>query len=299
MAQTLESLRRHEITGPVSIEAGLGGLPRVTVRTPYSTAEIYLQGAHVTRFQNTDDAPVLFMSGHSVFAEGQAIRGGVPICYPWFGARDGGPSHGTARLAEWTLVGTGVRPDGAVVVRLAFPHDEAPAEWSSLETEFTVTVSDTLTMDLATRQRGGDAVRFENCLHTYFHVGDISAVSVTGLAGAPFDDFAHGANGAPRPGDNDDLRINQETNRVYPDSSSPVEIVDRALGRVIRVEKTGSSSTVVWNPWTTQKMPGDFGPEEYREMICVESGNVKQNAMTLASGESTSLTVTVSSRTAR
>jgi D-hexose-6-phosphate mutarotase len=128
-------------------------------------------------------------------------------------------------------------------------------------------------------------------------VADITTVSVSGLAGAPFDDFAHGANGARRPGDNDDLRISQETNRVYPDSSSPIEIVDPGLGRVIRVEKTGSLSTVVWNPWTTQQMPSDFGPDEYREMICVESGNVKQNAVTLAPGESTSLTVIVSSRT--
>jgi D-hexose-6-phosphate mutarotase len=297
MSQSLASLRRHEIVGPVAIEAGAGGLPRVVVRTPHSTAEIYVHGAHVTRFQKTDGSPILFVSRHSVFAEGQAIRGGVPVCYPWFGARDGGPSHGTARLSEWNLVETAVRPDGAVVVRLAFPADKAPAEWSSLHTVFTVTVSDTLTFELATRQAGGTAVRFENCLHTYFQVLDIERISVTGLARAPFDDFAHGANGLRRPGDVDDLRINQETNRVYPDSPSPVEIVDHSLGRVIRVEKTGSLSTVVWNPWTTQKMPGDFGPGEYREMVCVESGNVKQNAVTLAPGESSSLSVTISSRT--
>src|SRR5689334_12211106 len=144
MSPSLAALRRHDIAGLVAIDEGRGGLPRVTVTTPQSTAEIYLQGAHVTHFQHTGEPPLLFLSRNSLFAPGQAIRGGVPICYPWFGARTGASSHGVARLIEWTLVETAARPDGAVVVRFALPHDPVLADWSALDTEFIVTVADTL-----------------------------------------------------------------------------------------------------------------------------------------------------------
>ena len=135
----------------------------------------------------------------------------------------------------------------------------------------------------------------ENCLHTYFHVGDIGAVSLSGLQGAPFDDFAFGANGARRKGDAGTLRITQETNRVYPDNTAAVEIRDEKLKRLVRVEKFNSNSTVVWNPWTTQKMPEDWEPGEHQQMVCVESGNVKQNKISLAAGKSTALKVVLSS----
>jgi len=139
------------------------------------------------------------------------------------------------------------------------------------------------------------ALEIENCLHTYFHVGDISAVSLTGLQGAPFDDFAFGAGGARRAADGTALRITQETNRVYPDNAATVEIIDEKLQRKIRVEKYNSNSTVVWNPWTTQKMPEDWGTNEHLNMVCVESGNVKQNKILLAPGKSAALKVVLSS----
>jgi D-hexose-6-phosphate mutarotase len=298
MTHSIADLQKYEIPGRVAIGPGKGGLARVVVTTPASTAEIYLHGAHLAHFQKRGEPPLLFMSAKSLFADGQPIRGGVPICYPWFGGRAGAPSHGVARIVEWDLVETTSRPDGSVVVRLALPGIDALDDWRTLHTEFVVTVSDALTMALVTRDPGTAERRFENCLHTYFHVGDIDAVTVTGLERAPFDDFAFAASGARRVDDETALRIFQETNRVYPDNTNPVEVHDRSVGRVIRVEKSGSRSTVVWNPWTTQKMPDDFDPVEFRQMVCVESGNVKQNTAVLRPGESTSLVVTLSSRRA-
>jgi glucose-6-phosphate 1-epimerase len=290
-----ELLRAHEIPGSVSVVEGHGGLPKVVLTTAKASAEVYLHGAHVTHFQKHGDPPVIFMSRNSWFAADKPIRGGVPICFPWFGGREGGPSHGLARLVDWRLVAPSVGEDGAVTVRFELPV--LGGEWSPLCAEFIVTLSDALTMALRmTHDGSADAVRIESCLHTYFHVGDIDRVTIAGLADAPFDDFAFGANGARRVEHDAALRIVQETNRVYPDNSAAVEIEDAALGRVIRVDTVGTQSTVVWNPWTTQKMPEDFDQSEYRQMVCVESGNVKQNALMLGPGETKTLRVALSTR---
>ncbi len=189
---------------PVELTAGNGGLPLVKIVTPHSAAEIYLHGAHVASFQKNGEPPLIFMSAKSFFAAGKAIRGGVPICFPWFGNRDGEPSHGFARLAEWRLVKTAAAPDGAVTVHFALPPVPGREAWKNLRTEFVVTVAETLTMELvATNESCGETLEIENCLHTYFHVGDINAVSLTGLEAAPFDDFAFGADGARKPAAND------------------------------------------------------------------------------------------------
>jgi len=282
----------------VELTTRKGGLKFVKVTTPWSTAEIYLHGAHVTHFQKNGEPSLLFMSRKSHFAAGQPIRGGVPICFPWFGNRDGEPSHGFARILPWERVVTSAAQNGAVTLRLRLPKNSVKPEWSALKTEFVITVADTLTMELvATNESADKTLEIANCLHTYFHVGDITQVSITGLEGAPFDDFAAGAGGASaRRVENDPvLRITKETNRVYPDSTATVEIRDENLKRTIRVEKLNSKSTVVWNPWTTQKLPDDFDPAEHKQMVCVESGNVKQNKISLALGETAALKVILSS----
>ncbi len=294
--ESLAAPRRHEIAGRVEIVNGHGGLPLVKIRTPWSTAEIYLHGAHVAGFQKNGEPPLLFMSAKSHFAAGQAIRGGVPICFPWFGNRDGEPSHGFARLTEWQLLKTAAAPDGTVTVHFALPPIQGRAAWKNLRTEFVVTVGATLTMELvAANESCGETLEFEACLHTYFQVGDIGAVSVHGLEGAPYLNFAEGDNAVPRPAECYAITFNRETNRTYCGTTSAVEIRDAKLKRVIRVEKSGSQSTVVWNPWTTQKLPEDFAPADYKRMICVESGNVKQNKPSLAPGKTSALKVVLSS----
>lgn len=292
-----ESFRKFEIPGRVTFAEGNGRLPKINIHTARSTAEIYLHGAHVTAFQKSGEPPLLFVSRLSKFAADQPIRGGVPICFPWFGARPGDATHGLARILRWEPVETAAAPDGIVTLRLRLPKTSLKPEWSPLHTEFVVTVSDMLRMELVTVNESADkTLELENCLHTYFHVGDITAVALTGLSGAPFLDFAAGADGVRQVEKDSRLSIVRETNRVYPDSPGPVEIHDEPLKRTIRVEKSGSASTVVWNPWTTQKLPDDFDPPEYRQMVCVESGNVKQNRISLAPGKSTVLRVTYSSR---
>ena len=287
--------RDFEIPGVVTLAGGSGGLPKIKVSAGPGTAEIYLHGAQVSGFQKDGESPLLFMSRLSRFAAGQPIRGGVPICFPWFGPRAGSEAHGFARITEWEWVAAAAGSDG-VQLRFRLPPTTDGAAWPPFNTEFAVTVADRLTMELTTANLSPDQpLEFENCLHTYLAVGDIAQISIAGLQGAPFLDFAAGAGGARKaPGDSL-LRITGETNRVYLDSTVPVEVRDEYHRRIIRVEKSNSRSTVVWNPWTTQKMPDDFDPTEHRRMLCVESGNVKQNKLVLPPGQTTTLKAVLTS----
>ncbi|MBV8143330.1 MAG: D-hexose-6-phosphate mutarotase [Verrucomicrobia bacterium] len=292
-----EHLRKYEIPERVAIVRGGGDLPKLSVRTNWSTAEIYLLGAHVTEFQKNGEPPLLFLSQASHFAAGKAIRGGVPIVFPWFGPREGRSQHGFARVTEWEWEGSSAGLDGTVTVRFGLPEDAARADGSPpSNVTFTVTVSDRLTMELAiVNPSATESLSFENCLHTYFAIGDIAELEITGLQGTAFidkvDNFARKSESAAA------IRINSETDRVYLDATGTVEIHDLKNHRKIRVEKSGSASTVIWNPWVVKaRQISDFREDEYKQMVCVESGNVAQNKMSLAPGESTSLRVVLSSQ---
>jgi D-hexose-6-phosphate mutarotase len=158
-------------------------------------------------------------------------------------------------------------------------------------------VGETLALELvAANDTCDETLEFENCFHTYFHVGDIAAVGITGLQNAAYLDNAAGGNGARKVQTEAVLRILRETNSLYLDTANAVEIRDDAFKRTIRVDKFHSQSTVVWNPWTTQKLPDDFDPAEHQQMVCVEAGNIKQNKIALAPGKSSSLKVVLSTR---
>jgi glucose-6-phosphate 1-epimerase len=287
-----KALQRFEIPGRVQWASGRGGLTRLAVNTSVSTAEIYLQGAHVTGFQKTGEPPLLFLSRLSQFAPGQLIRGGVPICFPWFGPRAGDVAHGFARLAEWELVETSAPSAGETIACFQLPASAGPG-WGEFRADFSVTVTDRLGMRLAvTNLSGGSAFEFESCLHSYFALGDVREAGIRGLKGARFLDRTD--HGVEKVESDDVLRIARETNRTYPGTAGTVEIADAKLRRVIRIEKKGSASTVVWNPWTTQLMP-DFDPAEHRQMVCVESGNVGSDRVCLPPGQAHALEVVISS----
>ena len=282
-----------EIPGRVLFSEGKGELPMLEINTPWSTAEIYLHGAHVTHFQVKDQPPVLFMSQLSRFNEATPIRGGIPVIFPWFGPREGEAAHGFARTQTWELKEVSQASTGEVLLRLNLPDSPSAALFPDFTADYWITVGKTLTLQLvvANVSQGHDFT-FEDCLHTYFHGGDIAAVSITGLKGVDYLDktekFARKTERAEH------IKISQETDRSYLDTAGPVEIHDSKLGRRIRVEKSGSLSTVVWNPWVekAEQMP-DFGEDEYRQMVCVESGNVADNRLTLPAGKSNALKVEI------
>ncbi len=275
----------------VSFSQGNGGLPKINIHTEWSDAEIYLQGAHVTRFQRKGEAPLLFLSEKSRFEKGQAIRGGVPIIFPWFGAREGKQMHGFARNQDWKISEISHTSSG-VTLKLIFPESPEAAEFPKFKVEYFVTVGETLTLELKVVNESNESFSFDNCLHTYFTVGEISAVAVAGLKGAEYLDKVE--NFARKTESNEQIKFTGETDRVYLDTTSTTEILDAKLKRRIIVEKEGSRSTVVWNPWIAKaKAMVDFGDEEYLGMVCVESGNVSENNVVLPPGECSSLKVTL------
>jgi glucose-6-phosphate 1-epimerase len=286
----------------VVLEAGAGGLPRARVNGARADAELYLQGGHLTRWQPHGAAPVLFLSTRAVYAPGQAIRGGVPVIFPWFGphATDRpAPMHGFARTCPWRLVSHGPGADGAVVLELALDDDVTTRRlWPRAFTlRYRVTVGDALHLALEVINASADPFTFEVALHTYLSVGDVEAVSVTGLEHTAYvdkvDAFARKRHGAGP------LRLRGETDRVFLGTRARCVVDDRALGRRLVVDKTGSATTVVWNPGAARAREiADLEPDGWRRMLCVETANAADDAVTLPAGGRHVMTATLRVETA-
>jgi glucose-6-phosphate 1-epimerase len=280
----------QKLPNEVRIDAGRGGLQRVLVETPQVEAEIYLHGAQVTRFQPSGQKPVLFMSEKSLFEPGKAIRGGVPICFPWFGARqDGGPgpAHGFARLVEWEFVNAEQAGDGNFEINLRLVSSEVTCkEWDGeFEVNYRVSVGAALGLQLSVRNTGTQPMRIEEALHAYLAVSDVRKVSVEGLAGVTYSDRVgtpHNETEGSKP-----IRVTSETDRIYLNTKSTCVVDDPGWERRLIVQKTGSNTTVVWNPWIEKaKALTDFGDDEWTSMLCIETCNVREFGVTLAPGES-------------
>jgi len=290
-----EPLQKFELPGRVRIVPGPASLPKIQVTSRFSTAEVYPHGAHVTQFQKNGEPPLIFLSRQSLFAADKAIRGGIPICFPWFGAREGAGMHGIARLAEWELTETSEDPDGAVKLTFVLPPVRlAQTGWPPAQVTLRLTVAEQLTLELAVLNNTTKDFSFEDCLHTYFSIGDISQVEITGLKGIHYldkvDQFARKLESAEA------IKINSEVDRVYLSTTGTVQIRDAKWRRTIDIRKSGSASTVVWNPWQAKaRALADFGDDEYQGMVCVESGNVGESKITLAPGQRAALQVVLSS----
>lgn len=255
---------------------------RVGISTPVVSGEVYLHGAHVSGFQPKGQQPVLWMSGHSYFARGKPIRGGVPICFPWFGPHPldaSQPSHGFARLAEWELTMCGMTSNGGISMELTTNIQEFLLTY---QIEFGPSLRMGLSVELPCSV--GSPQRYEDALHTYLHVGDIRKVSILGLQSSEYLDkvgefIVRGATGSP-------VSFHGETDRVYQNTTSVCTLEDEVLKRSITLRKTGSLSTVVWNPWSdkSKRMP-DFGDDEWPGMVCIETANVGENAIQLTPGQ--------------
>ncbi len=296
-ASNTAEIAKPEALGRVTFLDGHGELPMLEISTAWSTAAIYLNGAHVTHFRRKDEPPLLFLSQCSRFAEGHAIRGGIPVIFPWFGPREGLAQHGYARLKSWDLKEFAPAPDGSVSVRFRLPDCPEAVAFPPYTVDYVVTVNQSLTLQLIVANRSKDAeFTFENCLHTYFEVADVTATSIHGLKGVSYLDKV--TSFLEKTETSDTLRIASEVDRTYQNTTGTVEIRDPRLGRRIRVEKEGSASTVVWNPWIakSRQIP-DFGDEEYERMNCIDSGNFGSDSVSLPPGGSSTLNVRLSSDT--
>ena len=285
---TIEDLnRRFAIPGVAQISSGNGGLPRVSIATPVASAEIYLHGAQVTSWSPAGHEDVIFLSRQSQFEAGKAIRGGIPVCFPWFRNKvddPKAPSHGVVRTKAWALESVEVQGNG-VLVSLSTVSDEGTRAWwpHDFHLEHRVIIGTQLTQELIATNTDPGSVRFEEALHTYYRVGAAEGVHIRGLDGVAYLDNTDGNREKQQQGD---VMFTAQTDRAYLDTTTAVEIVDPVLRRRIRLEKQNSRTTVVWNPWSTGAQSlSDLGDDEYQSMACVEASNMRAFGVDLAPGQ--------------
>jgi glucose-6-phosphate 1-epimerase len=288
---------RFGIAGAIAFEKGAGGLIRAAIAAPGAEAHVYLHGAHVTHFQRRGQAPLLFLSPRSTFAPGRAIRGGVPIVFPWFGANPdmpAAPQHGFARVAEWMVESAGRKPGGETFVALGLTASAATRSFwpGHFHLRYRVSVGESLDLALEVTNHGAEAFAFQEALHSYLAVSDVTNARVTGLEDTAFIDKTDGMRRA-RHG-REALRLTGETDRVFLGTSAACTVEDPGAGRRITVAKSGARSTIVWNPWAEKAATmADLGPEAWRGMLCVEAGNVADDTQRLAPGERHELRATI------
>lgn len=288
--------KQFGISGQLGFRDDASGLVVADFSNAYATASLCLQGAHLMSWQpKSQSKPVVWLSRDAKLASSKSIRGGAPVCWPWFGAHASEstfPGHGYARTVPWKVIESGSEPNGATRLTLRLVESEKTrAQWDhDCNVDLTVIVGDTLRMEMTTENTGNADFVIGEALHTYLQISDIGKVKVTGLEGCEYWDKVGGSNLRKQDGA---ITFNSEVDRVYINSGAECVIHDEAMKRRIHIKKSGSLSTVVWTPWTEKanKM-GDMGqPDGWREMVCVESVNAIDNVVTVAAGSRHTLIV--------
>ena len=267
-------------------EDGPVGLVRGVIGTPACAGEFFLHGAQVTRWRPSGYDDVLWLSPTARYEDDRAIRGGIPICFPWFGVHPtnpGAPSHGLARTRAWEI--TSARRDGDTI-EVALTTHIAPWECvlrASFGSELDVT--------LTAINTGDSSTAFEAALHSYFAIEEIQSVSITGLEAASYIDQVAGD--AVRRPSGEPIRLAGEVDRIY-DVTPPTRASIVDARRRIEVEGHESRSTVVWNPGIEKaRALADVGDSEWRRFVCVETASVRDRRVRLGAGESASMSTRV------
>jgi glucose-6-phosphate 1-epimerase len=282
-----ESDRRFEIPGIARIVDGNGGLPKVSVSSPEAAGEMYLHGAHVTSWKPAGGEEVFFLSSQARWEDGRAIRGGIPVCFPWFGDKADdpkAPAHGFVRTKAWQLQSI-AQAGSAVTVSMFTESDENTQKWWPAEFRLVhrATFARELSLELEMTNTGRTPLRFEEALHAYHRVGSIEAARVRGLDTVHYLDKTDSDREKVQQGA---IVVDSETDRVYLDTTDAIELEDPALHRSTLVSKQNSRTTTVWNPWVRKAQAlADLGDGEWREFICIETCNAGDFAVALGPGQ--------------
>ena len=276
------------LVNQLRLEPAEDGLVIVNINNRHAKASLSLQGGHLLSWQPISEKGVIWLSQDAVFSKGRSIRGGVPVCWPWFGAHPTNntfPAHGYARALDWKVINTKDLSGGSTFIALQLLQENVPEEYRllNLDLELQVTVGKKLEMALITRNFSKETITIGGALHTYFNISDIQNVTIFGLENQPFIDAL---DDWQRKNEVDPIKINAEIDRIYQDApENDCTIVDTGYQRRIRLSKQGSHSTVVWNPWIDKsERMGDMGRDGYRTMVCVETTNAADDVITIEPG---------------
>lgn len=262
---------------------------------------IYDQGAHTFAWRPDGQRPVLWVSGSTHLEPGKAVRGGVPVVFPWFGSGRSGdqqPAHGFARVHPWTRdsVVDALEENGTLSVTHTLPRKYAEQLTDEFTCELKVTFSPTaLELEMTVSNEGSAPFSYEQALHTYLAVSDVRRVRVLGLEGQSWTDTVPGADPGPHVQDGP-ITIDAQTDRIY-HSPNTVVVEDPDWQRSIVVAKDGSADTVVWNPWVERAAAmADFGDHEWTQMLCIEAANIGDHAVSLDPGDMHTMSQTITLR---
>ncbi|MEM1292676.1 MAG: D-hexose-6-phosphate mutarotase [Cyanobacteria bacterium P01_H01_bin.162] len=286
----------YGLAGQVTFVTGKGDLPYIEVANDQATALISLYGGQVLSFKPQGAAQdLMFVSDRAYYKPGKAIKGGAPVCWPWFGPDpegQGRPSHGFVRNRLWQVKSTAALPTGATQVILGVSDTEDTRElWPhAFELTIEITVGSTLDMALVSRNTGDRPFDITQALHTYFTVGDITQTTVVGLDGTTYIDKVDDQQVKPQSGP---VEITGEVDRIYQGVPSELTVEDAALNRRLKITSTGNQTAVVWNPWSEiAAKSGDLADDSYTGFICVETTNAADDMVTVAASDSYRLAVT-------
>lgn len=277
---------RFAIPGRVAFRRTGAGQVMIDVTAAGGHALVCLRGAQVLSFSPTGQPDILWLSPTADVDSHSAMRGGVPVCWPWFGTHPsdaGQPMHGFARTAPWELVAARQSADDVELVLAFTTGPEHAALWPhTARARLTVTVGTRLALQLVTENIGSSAFDLTQALHAYFRVDDVERVSIDGLDGVTYQDKTAGYARRQQRGA---VRVDREVDRIYADGAPALHLIDESSAKRIAIAKRGSHSTVVWNPWVTRgaSMP-DVGAVEWRHFVCVETANAGDDVIRLAPG---------------
>jgi glucose-6-phosphate 1-epimerase len=275
---------RFAIANALRVETGPGGLTRFVVANQLADAVIYLHGAQVMHFQPRGCRPVLWASPTTVYADGKNLRGGVPICWPWFGPHPFEPKlpgHGIVRTRAWEPVETCQLHDGSTRVVLRHVNDPAGPWPFPCTARLEATFGRELTVDLVTANTGDEPFTYQDAMHTYFAVGDVRRCTLRGVEGCTYIDKTDQHRRKRQEGP---LTMTRETVAIFTGHRGAVEIEDPVWERRLRISKQGSDETVVWNPWeTAANTMADLG-SRWTEMLCIEAATCGDRRISVMPG---------------
>jgi glucose-6-phosphate 1-epimerase len=298
--ESLESIdflnERFGRAGRLRFTVNSSGLIAADVATELCRGQVFLQGGHITAFQPTGQVPLLWTSSASLYQPGRAIRGGIPVCWPWFGNHPHDPSkpaHGFARTALWKVVSAEHAASGEIILTLALTDNpQTRLLWPhAFSLSLTIIFGSSLRLSLGMENRSLSAMTISCALHTYLRVADWQTCRIYGLEDS---DYLDKVAGYARRHQTGPLGLTQETDRIYLLSDAVCRIQSPETSRDIVIHQQGSSATVVWNPGSTRArtMP-DMAAEEYRRMVCLESAIAPQKPVILQPGAGHALTAEI------
>jgi len=290
LSEKIFTLPVQEQITPYISQRQIDELPVVVVNHPKVRAAVTLQGAHLLSWQPSGEKPVLWLSSETAFKNGVAIRGGIPICWPWFGPA-GQPAHGFARNLPWTLTAHDEDESGVILTFTLEQSAESKKHWPH---DFCLIARFKLGEVCEMELESHGEYEYTAALHTYFNIGDITQIDVSGL-GSPYIDKVNPGTGEQQ----GNLTFATRTDRIYTKPEPFSVITDKALQRVIEVHHHNNTDVVAWNPWSELSVSmADMPNDGYKTMVCVETAHVT-SPMKASANTPSRLSVTLRARPLR